>query len=159
MHWRRNWQPPPVFLPGESQGQRSPADCSLWGHTESDMTEATQQQQHQQESETTDRHFTKSSQTAQRELLLGNETLWKEVINLCPLTQRKWRSKHVNSGLTVTKVQLLSLFHAILTINVYQYTENGQKIMVKNVRILSCWMISQFETSEMYSEAVICYTS
>ena len=21
MHWRRKWQPPPVFLPGESQGQ------------------------------------------------------------------------------------------------------------------------------------------
>ena len=23
MHWRRRWQPTPVFLPGESQGQRS----------------------------------------------------------------------------------------------------------------------------------------
>ena len=23
MHWRRKWQPTPVFLPGESQGQRS----------------------------------------------------------------------------------------------------------------------------------------
>ena len=22
--WRRRWQPTPVFLPGESQGQRSP---------------------------------------------------------------------------------------------------------------------------------------
>ena len=32
MHWRRTWQPSPVFLPGESQG---------WGRTESDTTEAT----------------------------------------------------------------------------------------------------------------------
>ena len=23
MHWRRKWQPTPIFLPGESQGQRS----------------------------------------------------------------------------------------------------------------------------------------
>ena len=40
MH-RRKWQPTPVFLPGESQGQGSLAGCRLWGHTESDTTEAT----------------------------------------------------------------------------------------------------------------------
>ena len=36
----------PVFLPGESQGWGSLVGCPLWGHTELDMTEATQQQQH-----------------------------------------------------------------------------------------------------------------
>ena len=41
MHWRRKWQPTPVFLPGESQGPRSLVGCCLWGHTESDTTEAT----------------------------------------------------------------------------------------------------------------------
>ena len=41
MHWRRKWQPTPVFLPGESQGWRSLVGCRLWGRTESDMTEAT----------------------------------------------------------------------------------------------------------------------
>ena len=41
MHWRRKWQPTPVFLPGESQGQRSLVGCHLWGRTESDTTEAT----------------------------------------------------------------------------------------------------------------------
>ena len=35
------WQPTPVFLPGESQGQRSLVGCRLWGRTESDTTEAT----------------------------------------------------------------------------------------------------------------------
>ena len=35
------WQPTPVFLPGESQGWGSLVGCYLWGHTESDMTEAT----------------------------------------------------------------------------------------------------------------------
>ena len=30
---RRKWQPTPVFLPGESQGQRSLVGCRLWGHT------------------------------------------------------------------------------------------------------------------------------
>ena len=41
MHWRRRWQPTPVFLPGKSQGRGSPVGCRLWGRTESDMTEAT----------------------------------------------------------------------------------------------------------------------
>ena len=41
MHWRRKWQPTPVFLPGESQGRRSLVGCRLWGCTESDTTEAT----------------------------------------------------------------------------------------------------------------------
>ena len=49
MHWRRQWQPTPTFLPGESQGQRSLLGCHLWGCTESDMTEATWQQQQQQQ--------------------------------------------------------------------------------------------------------------
>ena len=35
--WRREWQPTPVFLPGEFHGQRSLAGYSLWGHKESDM--------------------------------------------------------------------------------------------------------------------------
>ena len=30
-HWRRTWQPTPVFLPGESQGRGSLAGCRLWG--------------------------------------------------------------------------------------------------------------------------------
>ena len=45
MHWIRKWQPTPVFLPGESQGRGSLVGCRLWGRTESDTTEATQQQQ------------------------------------------------------------------------------------------------------------------
>ena len=45
LHWRRKWQPTPVFLPGASQGRGSLEGCRLWGRTESDTTEATQQQQ------------------------------------------------------------------------------------------------------------------
>ena len=41
MHWRRKWQPAPVFLPGESQGRGSIMGCRLWGRTELDTTEAT----------------------------------------------------------------------------------------------------------------------
>ena len=36
--WKGAWQPTPVFLPGESLGQRSLVGCSLWQHTEADMT-------------------------------------------------------------------------------------------------------------------------
>ena len=41
MHWRRKWQPTPVFLPGESQGRGSLVGCRLWGRIGSDTTEAT----------------------------------------------------------------------------------------------------------------------
>ena len=34
MHWRRKWQPTPVFLPGESQGRGSLVGCRLWGCAE-----------------------------------------------------------------------------------------------------------------------------
>ena len=39
MPWRRKWQPTPVFLPGESHGQRSLAGYSSWGRKEPDTTE------------------------------------------------------------------------------------------------------------------------
>ena len=39
MPWRRQWQPTPVFLPGEFHGQRSLVVYSPWGPKESDMTE------------------------------------------------------------------------------------------------------------------------
>ena len=37
--WRRGWLPTPVFLSGESHGQRNLADYSPWGHKESDTNE------------------------------------------------------------------------------------------------------------------------
>ena len=43
MHWRRKWQPTPVFLPGESQGRGSLVGCRLRVRTELDTTEVTQQ--------------------------------------------------------------------------------------------------------------------
>ena len=39
--WRKKWQPPPVFLPGKSHGQRSLVGSGPWGHKESDTTEVT----------------------------------------------------------------------------------------------------------------------
>ena len=45
MHWRRKWQPTPVYLPGESQGQGCLVGCRLWsqgdGHDWSDLAAAT----------------------------------------------------------------------------------------------------------------------
>ena len=37
--WRREWLPAPVFLPGESHGQRTLAGDSPQGHKDSDTTE------------------------------------------------------------------------------------------------------------------------
>ena len=39
VYWSRNWQPTPIFLPGEFHGQRSLAGYSPWGRKESDSTE------------------------------------------------------------------------------------------------------------------------
>ena len=39
--WRRAQQPTPVFLPGESHGQRSLEDYGSYGHKESDTNEVT----------------------------------------------------------------------------------------------------------------------
>ena len=44
MHWRRQWHPTPVFLPGESQERRTLVGCRLWGrrvgHDWSDLAAA-----------------------------------------------------------------------------------------------------------------------
>ena len=49
MHWRRKWQPTPVFLPGESQGRGRLMGCRLWGcrvgHDWSDLAAAAQENQ------------------------------------------------------------------------------------------------------------------
>ena len=31
LHWRRQWHPTPVLLPGKSHGRRSLVGCSPWG--------------------------------------------------------------------------------------------------------------------------------
>ena len=38
-HWRRQWHPTPVLLPGKTHGQRTLVGCSPWGCKELDMTE------------------------------------------------------------------------------------------------------------------------
>ena len=40
--WRREWLPTPIFLLGESHGQRNLEGYSPWGHKELDTTEATE---------------------------------------------------------------------------------------------------------------------
>ena len=42
IYWRWAWQPTPVFLPGESHGQRSLMGYSPWAGKESGITKATQ---------------------------------------------------------------------------------------------------------------------
>ena len=44
--WRREWQPTPVFLPGEFHGQRRLVGYSPWGHQESDTTKALNMHSH-----------------------------------------------------------------------------------------------------------------
>ena len=68
LHWRRTWQPTPVFLPGESQGRGNLVGCRLWGRTELDMTEATQQQQ--QQAPKTITHYFTAPYTKKKKILI-----------------------------------------------------------------------------------------
>ena len=43
MHWRRKWQPNSSVLAWRIPGTGEPGGCCLWGRTESDTTEVTQQ--------------------------------------------------------------------------------------------------------------------
>ena len=44
--WSRAWQPTPVFLPGESHGQKSLGGYRPWGRTELDATERLSMRKH-----------------------------------------------------------------------------------------------------------------
>ena len=66
---RRRWHPTPVLLPGKSHGWRSLVGCHLWGHTESDTTEETEQQQHEQ------LHTSKSDNLEEMDQLLESNNL------------------------------------------------------------------------------------
>ena len=76
MHWRRKWQPTPVFFPGESQGQGSLVGCHLWGRTESDTTEATWQQQQQEVFKVRLRYYVASTKLYTGTRLSGEQTPW-----------------------------------------------------------------------------------
>ena len=43
--WRRAWQPTPVFLPGESHGQKRLVAYGLYGYKQSNMTDVTEHTQ------------------------------------------------------------------------------------------------------------------
>ena len=58
--WRRKWKPTPVFLPGESHGQRCLVGYSPWGHKESDMTEQLTQSYLSEEQYEMKKHFSKN---------------------------------------------------------------------------------------------------
>ena len=95
--WRRAWQPTPVFLPGESHGQRSLVGYSPWGCKESDTTEQPSTYTHMQE----------KTQCCKREMGRGpgqpvhkrqrqtvQETIWKntnENISIVACSPSHWQ--------------------------------------------------------------------
>jgi len=108
MHWRRKWQPTPVFLPGESQGWGILVSCRLWGRTESDTTEVTQQQQQQQQMKKRERKVEKIFE----EITVENfPNMEKEIVNQVQEAQRvsyrinprRNMSRHILIKLTKTK--------------------------------------------------------
>ena len=104
MHWRRKWQPTPVFLPGESQGQGSQVGCRLWGRTESDTTEATQQQQQQDISSYISESFHLKSQVS-----TYSSIKWVIIFQSCLSDLSCW-SSHSMFVLTITSLIIFFFF-------------------------------------------------
>ena len=65
--WRRAWQPTPVFVPGESHGQRSWGGYSPWDGTESEMPQ----------------HSTQHSVTTPS-LLTKQAQIWRTILKMHP---------------------------------------------------------------------------
>ena len=111
-HWRRKWQPTPVFLPGESQGRGSLVGRRPWGRTESATTEATWQQQQQQQHSAINYY---NHQDAHQLSTIYSSSTWKFLLieqhSLVSLAL--WACRH-QSGLCVYKfifVLFLLSFH------------------------------------------------
>ena len=81
MHWKRKWQPTPMFLPGESQRRQSLVGCCLWGRTES---------------ETLKRLSSSSSSAEDPGSILGSgrpwRRKWQPTLVLVPGKSYGWRS-------------------------------------------------------------------
>ena len=85
MHWRRKWQPTPVFLPGESQGQGSLVGCRLWV-----AQSRTQLKQHSSSSHSTVEQVVSSVQSLSRVQLFATP----------------WTAAH-QASLSITNSQIL----------------------------------------------------
>ena len=76
--WRRAWRPTPVFLLGESHGQRSPADYSLYGHKASDKTERLNPHAHSNMGGLGGHHAEGNESDRERQMLYGITYMWKQ---------------------------------------------------------------------------------
>ena len=72
-HWRRKWQSTPVFLPGESHGQRSLPGHGPWDRRESDTTEVTE---HARVQPTYIEHWYQDHEISLRKILFYNMCFW-----------------------------------------------------------------------------------
>ena len=71
---RRNWQLTPVFLPGESHGQRRLVGYSPWGHRESDTTEWVTHMRHKVHQTYTQRASTRRTEDRKEQIPARVET-------------------------------------------------------------------------------------
>ena len=86
MHWRRKWQPTPVFLPGEFWGRRSQVGFCLWGRTESDTSEVTYQVLLKENNYNVDLILCLGERRNMKTFpltCLGTQSLWKFIKKFC----------------------------------------------------------------------------
>ena len=115
---RRVWQPTPVFLPRESQGQTSLAGYSPQGCKESDMTEATE---HVRTHIHTYLHF----QQMKVVFFQGHMKLHKNWT--C-----SWLKKKI-SGINVTQIQCNKIKNSYSYLKFHMSGNQKKKIPLKNI--------------------------
>ena len=117
-HQKRKWQPTSVFLPGESQGLRSLVGCHLYRHTESDMTEVTQQQQQQQLIGNT---FPSSfSMETLLEIVLQSDSGDSGILNILDVRKKK----NIFLLFSIILILIYSIYRTVLTLElslIYSY--------------------------------------
>ena len=104
---RRRWHPTPALLPGESQGRGSLVGCRLWGRTESDTTEATQQQQQQCEylsSAQTAVIFTKGRDQCSRLDSVLQPAYIQQRVKQTKNAQSNWKEVHQNTTCSFSQI-------------------------------------------------------
>ena len=129
------WQPTPVFFPGESQKRGSLLGCCLWGRTESDTTEVTQQQVGLIQKDLMEKGVLRLG-------LRRLQSFSNEGTRISLDVQRSWKSSGYASALPMQEVPLQSLViesTSCIQCSIGKKKSNASTSVIKGCELHSGW--------------------
>ena len=133
-YWRRKWQPTPVFLPGESHGQRSLVGYGPWGRRELDTTQ----------------RLSITHSVLSTFLYL---TWFDSRLPITVITSRLWM------GLSGGSVNGISLFLLTGPVNSQLWVSEGQWTACEGHRSHFCWVLDLHPRTSLWSGGVFLFSS